>query len=94
MVARKPGEEKWKGEMDNLKTLKFSYGALAWDVGTSNRFISFYRLVFITLKCVKLLFMVLYESSKVGHDSLEENSIFVAFFKQLSLHIILKSNAL
>ena len=38
--------------------------------------------------------MVLYESSKVGHDSLEENSIFVAFFKQLSLHIILQYNTL
>ena len=25
--------------------------------------------------------MVLYESSKVGHDSLEENSVFVTFFR-------------
>ena len=38
--------------------------------------------------------MVLYESSKVGHDSLEENSVFVAFFRLLSLHIILQSSAL
>ena len=74
--------------------LNFSYGALAWGVDISNIFISFYLLVFLTLKCVKLLFMVLYESSKVGHDSLEENSVFVAFFRLLSLHIILQSNAL
>ena len=45
--------------------LNFSYGALAWGVDISNIFISFYLLVFLTLKCVKLLFMFLYESSKV-----------------------------